>query len=586
MKISLSQPKRTNRSGYALILVVVFSALGISALVSSMRWASNTARLTDRTSEYYTAQCAAEAATEKILTHLMKDYRDGGETLVTSRLPAYRAMTPSQGEYSGWTDFEFEDTQSGAASTYVERISQREYVDLDSQYAGLKGYASTFRIISNTGVKGSRHGVKAAVQQDVQLASIPIFQFAIFYNSLLEFTWAAPFTVGGRAHGNGPIYTGSSAPLTFKEDVTSVGVHQKKPWWGFSASSFSGSITYEGIKETNTAALTLPIGTNMTSDAVYPILEAPPANESINSPMGKERLYNKAHMTIVVNPNSTVTTTIKTPYATTGVTLPYSEISYFLTGDSLTDQREGKSMVLARIDVGRFATWVATNSTASAQFGGVNKVRVLHIEDNRSVSSSRMTGIKLANGDQLPEGGLSIATPDPLYVEGHYNCPNPAHRGTTNTSQTEPAALFSDAITVLSENWNDSKSAQSYTQRQAMNTTVNAAILSGIVPSHPSGSSNQNRSGGVMNLTRLLEDWGNGSKKLTINGSIVNLFNSKKATRPFLWPGYYYRAPTRDFNFDNNFLDISKQPPGSPELRVLIRGKWLNPKSGQSDYEG
>jgi hypothetical protein len=30
-----------------------------------------------------------------------------------------------------------------------------------------------------------------------------VFQFAIFYNSLLEFTWCAPMTVNGRTHANG-----------------------------------------------------------------------------------------------------------------------------------------------------------------------------------------------------------------------------------------------------------------------------------------------------------------------------------------------------------------------------------------------
>src|SRR2546430_1339552 len=31
---------------------------------------------------------------------------------------------------------------------------------------------------------------------------IPIFQFAVFYNSLLEFTWSATMTINGRVHAN------------------------------------------------------------------------------------------------------------------------------------------------------------------------------------------------------------------------------------------------------------------------------------------------------------------------------------------------------------------------------------------------
>ena len=73
-------------------------------------------------------------------------------------------------------------------------------------------------------------------------------------------------------------------------------------------------------------------------------------------------------------------------------------------------------------------------------------------------------------------------------------------------------------------------------------------------------------------MTHLLEDWGNGSDRLTLNGSVVNLFNSAQATAPFRRPGNYYYAPTQDFNFDPNFKGVTKLPPGTPELRTLIRG--------------
>ena len=66
------------------------------------------------------------------------------------------------------------------------------------------------------------------VQQEIQSAEIPVFQFAIFYNSLLEFTWAAPLTVRGRVHANGSIYTGSLCDLTFMAPVTASGTHREE----------------------------------------------------------------------------------------------------------------------------------------------------------------------------------------------------------------------------------------------------------------------------------------------------------------------------------------------------------------------
>ena len=61
------------------------------------------------------------------------------------------------------------------------------------------------------------------MQQDIQLAQIPVFQFAIFYNNLLEFSDTATLNVTGPVHANTNIYVGSPANLTFNSIVTTVG---------------------------------------------------------------------------------------------------------------------------------------------------------------------------------------------------------------------------------------------------------------------------------------------------------------------------------------------------------------------------
>ena len=35
-----------------------------------------------------------------------------------------------------------------------------------------------------------------------------------------------------------------------------------------------------------------------------------------------------------------------------------------------------------------------------------------------------------------------------------------------------------------------------------------------------------------------------------------------------------YGPPTRQWTFDLNFMDVTKLPPGTPEVRALIRGEW------------
>ena len=71
---------------------------------------------------------------------------------------------------------------------------------------------------------------------------------------------------------------------------------------------------------------------------------------------------------------------------------------------------------------------------------------------------------------------------------------------------------------------------------------------------------------------RLLEDWS--GKTLTFNGSMVALFQSQSESTPVYLPQTFYGAPTRNWKFNADLQDPTKQPPGTPELRVLIRGDW------------
>ena len=112
---------------------------------------------------------------------------------------------------------------------------------------------------------------------------------------------------------------------------------------------------------------------------------------------------------------------------------------------------------------------------------------------------------------------------------------------------------------------------------------MNAAILTGIVPS--TGSSSSQFSGGVHNLTRLLEDWNSPSTRtLTLNTAIMNLFSSETATHQFVNPGTYYDPPTRKFSYDLNFQDPAKQPPGIPCALVLVRLNWAVPPPNTVTY--
>jgi len=571
----------SKQSAYALPMVLVFAAIGLITLTAALDHSSQSSVLTERRNQLSRTINAAEAASEKVLAQMQHDFKADGERQVRRRLRHYRSQIPSARESTLWNDYLFTD-HLGRAGTHVSRVSSRQYVALNSKYQGLNGFASTYRIVSNARELTGRYPITNAVMQEVQLASIPVFQFAIFYNSLLEFTWAAPLTFRGRVHANSNIYTGSSAPLRFTDNVTATGIIKKRSWAGYQRSRMTGSITYEGHRDTKVNSLTLPIGTNNTAAAVREILKRPPVGESRNSPMGQQRFFNKAEMSIIVK-NTGLQVQVKRPFDPTPTLISQADAGYFInTSKKFRDDRETKIVKVTEIDVAKFRTWAATNREVIRKLGGDNPPNILYVEDTRRTRSSEMAGIRLVNGRRLPRRGLTVATPNPLYVKGHYNQPRDSYLGTTNTHNVKPASLVSDAVTIQSSNWRDGSLSSrgvprtpSLRYRSATHTTINAALLTGIV--YAGGRDGRAPpSGGVVNYPRLLENWGNGRRRLTINGSIVNLFNSAQATAPFRRPGYYYYAPTRDFNFDPNFKDVAKLPPGTPELRTLIRGKWKN----------
>ena len=596
------------KAGYALMMVLIMASVSLLVLSATMSRTATVANLNQRSNQFNATLNAAEAATEKVVARMRADYLFGGEVAITNNMNNYRTDIPLSTEAPYWGRFQFSDAQGNVNRNYVQMISFKVYTELQSQYAGLSGWRTVYRVISNARRVGRLFDIPAAVQQDLEIDTIPVFQFAIFYNGLLEFTWAAPLTVRGRTHANGNIYTGSSADLKFNETVTASGVIKKKSWAGHSLSSMRGKIYFNGDPgySTNVPVLSLPIGTNNTAGAVREIINIPPPTESVASAMGEERYYNKAGMVLLVS-NTVVTAIIKSaPDDTLPVVLTSTPDAIALStnfpfldlDETFTDQRENKTIKTTQIDMAKFATWAATNaftapSSPVTKHPSSNPLNILYVADNRTTTSSQLTAVRVVNGTDLPSNpgsdgvptGFTLATVNPLYVWGNYNCSNPAYLNTTNTSATVPASLISDALTILSSNWQDSQSSGDFKYRDAVNTTVNAALITGTVDS--GGSSGTSPfSGGVVNYPRLLEDWGNGSRKLTLNTSMVKLFNSIRATAPFQNPGYYYYAPTRDFNFDTNFKDPTKLPPGTPMLGVILRSKWVNPPPGVTDYAG
>ena len=582
-----------------MVLTVVAASMLIAGATIYRTY--TVAKLNDRNNQYANTLTAAEAAVEKVYARLAYDFQSAGPGAVTNNLNIYRTNVPTATEDAYWAGFEFTDGNNHVGRTYVD-YAYNYGGPLPSQYQGLIIMNSpVYRIISNAKVRGARFTMTNAVQVDVLLALVPITQWAIFYNGLLEFSTCADMTVNGRVHANAPIYVGTSASLRFNNSVTTVGTltaparNGQGPWTlgGSANTTFYGSPTYK----TNVTSVTLSI--NMTN--THSMIDMPPVGEVATSSQGQQRLYNQAQVLLLVsNSAASVPVTVRIQQSFNGqvpgadsapivLTNNFSTISNSLPFVTLTnifrDQREGKTNITTQIDIGKYATWLSTNSDIASKFpaGSGTYPTILFVADNRTANANQLTVVRLTNGIAPPKNGnlgFSLATPNPLYVWGNYNQTNNGNLSTSNTaSGTVPSALMSDALTVLSSNWKDNLSltntysVSSSSWNAASATTVNAAIITGIVPSTGSGSTQF--SGGVHNLPRLLEDWG--SSTLWLNTSIVNLFTSTRATSMFQTPGVYYNAPSRRFSFDLNFLDPNKQPQGVPCALLPIRFNFAVP---------
>jgi hypothetical protein len=210
---------------------------------------------------------------------------------------------------------------------------------------------------------------------------------------------------------------------------------------------------------------------------------------------------------------------------------------------------------------------------------------IIYIADTTATPTQRR-GIRLINGKVLPTEGVTVASNNPVYIQGDYNTgpssppsndpvnPDPT-RPTSSGYTRAPAAVIADAVNILSNSWSDlnAGSVNPLKDRMATPTTVNTAIVAGIVPSSPVGGDGS-YSGGAENFPRFHEDWG--ATKFTYYGSMVELFASQQGIGKWNMTNALgigvYGAPDRQWFFDNNFK--MKPPRGTLMIYSYIKGQW------------
>lgn len=190
--------------------------------------------------------------------------------------------------------------------------------------------------------------------------------------------------------------------------------------------------------------------------------------------------------------------------------------------------------------------------------------------------------LKIVDGGSInlgtcPDGspcGLTIASENPVYIDGDYNAGANGNFGGSHVA----ASVAGDAVTLLSDNWNDINSFISPydpTGRGAATTTYRTAIMAGkgisfLQPATCGTSTcyqDFGTDGGAHNFLRFLESWG--GQTLYYRGAIASMYYNRQAIGTYKCCTTVYGAPTRGYNFDVEFLTPSLLPPHTPMFRDI-----------------
>lgn len=173
------------------------------------------------------------------------------------------------------------------------------------------------------------------------------------------------------------------------------------------------------------------------------------------------------------------------------------------------------------------------------------------------------SGFVFNNGAAI-SAPVNIVSNGPVYVQGDFNIPTTDPNTGAVLSTKQPAAVIADAVNLLSNGWNNSKTPGGGVPN-ATETTYNFAMITGQVPTQPGVQ----YSGGLENLPRFHENWG--GVNCNYRGSLISLWTSAIATG--VWgQNNVYSPPKRNWDWDSAFAtQVGSAVPGFPRAISISR---------------
>ncbi|HWL52943.1 MAG TPA: hypothetical protein VNQ90_10940 [Chthoniobacteraceae bacterium] len=608
----------SNQRGSVLLVTLALLTIVCALTGVAFNITSNTTHTTVRSRDFAAANAAAEGALE--YAYAVWTRRIGRGEFNTKDLA--KGLTPPA--FEGITF-----TEDGISLTALDAYGTESAngVAITGRVPGYQGWAGRTRNYAAEARVKMDDGTIVGVRRIFQYTEVPLFQSMFFFQNNLELFLPANMVITGLAHTNGDMYVWSASPntVTFQSNVTVTGTYHDEAapqghYWSSSKGDTGAKWDVGKNGQLSKVPPIMPMGgkpeevfdakdNNKNNDGYHEIIEPPYTGHDDPEAIASRRLYNKAGILIEIKTDSdgkhafTVTAKGDTTLTNSAKSTISSALSKVIGQEKVNEKRDKNNKVIVKavdpsgiwdarekawvdvttVDVGALTTLLSNTNSGVAGFN-----KVLYIHDLTSGGNSRKA-IRLTNGRILPEGGLTIASENPLYIQGDYNTGQASGKGpksstdatpkpenlpgsaTVGTYERQPAAVIADAVMFLSNNWKDSNTheanSKTYLNKNtASNTTYNVAIISG---HKPSSEKDEYYSGGANNYPRFLENWS--GKYCTYFGSMVELFDSKQFTGNWDTTNIY-SPPTRHWNFDTKYLKAP--PPGSVEAVVLNRGPW------------
>jgi len=468
----------------------------------------------------------------------------------------------------------------------------------------------------------------AELSKEIGCFSVSVFDYGVYYQDIeMElYPEYADITIGGKVHSNNGLHLGPFRSLRFLDYITSPeGVYQgattgkdlgwedrdgnilisnkkdelvdmrledgefldsKNPnWKDKSTDKWDDKVR---TKEHGAGKIKPAFVNEATGvDSTVLIDPAPDTPESYD--IAKYRFENKAGLVItaegilyeqsgvITNAEFTTRTYIDHITNLNWVVTTNEFFNRRSLGDAIDDPSLGMVYPLD-IDIGLFNEWLAVQpESMTFKHHLSDRAGIMYIERENTLGRA----VRINNAEVLPKlpNGFTVASVNPVYIRGSYNTKSSIE----GASGSEPALIVSDALTVLSDAWDDAENrvktyeqltcGEDYDSQVACDTRIIASLISG--SAEPTEGEYQ-ATGGVQNFIRFLEYW----RGLTLDhvGSSACLWPSRQENktknsgnkqivpRPNRYPSY------RNFTYDDELKE--RQPPGLERFYTFEEICW------------